>query len=218
MLGLKTLISLLILILTIALAIFIGFYSYPHSFYWDLFQAQALNAFPLGPSTCVVQLLRGPAIQWELKMVGLRKEIVRWLDQHGLAFKKRRQIYRLLGVDAFVRFLRLIGWESMMRKAAPVRHDRMALMRYRDEIAISESVHLLSAFVVMLGCLAWGRYVDSFSWSKLIWVLVFCYLFHLLPILTQWRNRERLDALLRRQNDQRGQPSLIQSTARIQDA
>ena len=195
---LKVFISLLILVLALSLTILICLLSFPKTWLFDFAHALALNAFPLGLCSAVVQLQRETAVRWELEIGHLKKYVLRYLERLGLDFEKRQKIYRLLGVTAFVGFLKFVGWESIIRKAAPVRHDQNALKRYRDEMAISEFSHGLPVLLVGIGCLAGVLYADGFSWRKMIWVLVFCYLLHILPILTQWRNRERLDAMVSR--------------------
>jgi hypothetical protein len=198
MTTLKFFLSLLILVFAFSLTVFICFLSFPRTWLFDFAHALAVNAFPLGLCSAVVQLQRETVVRWELEIGHLKKQVLRYLERFGVDFKKRRKIYRMLGVTAFVSFLKIVGWESIMRIAAPVRHDQAALKRYRDEMAISEFAHGLSALLIGLGCLAGVLYADGFSWKKLIWLLVFCYLVHILPILTQWRNRERLDAMVSR--------------------
>ncbi len=197
---LKLFISLLILVVAISLTIFLSLLSFPKTWLFDFVHALGLNVLQLGPCSAVVQLQRETVVRWELEIGHLKKHVLRYLERFGVYFKKRQEIYRMLGVTAFVSFLKIVGWESMMRKAAPVRHSQSAIKRYRDEMAISEFSHGLSALLIGLGCLAGVLYADGFSWNKMIGVLVFCYLVHILPILTQWRNRERLDAMVNRRS------------------
>jgi hypothetical protein len=200
MYALKVFISLLILVFALSLTILICLFSFPKTWLFDFAHALALNAFPLGLCSGVVQLQRETVVRWELEIGHFKKHVLRYLERFGVDFEERQKIYRLLGVTAFVSFLKIVGWESIMRKAAPVRHNLSAIKRYRDEMAISEFSHGLSALLIGLGCLAGVLYADDFSWNKIIWVLVFCFLIHILPILTQWRNRERLDAMVNRRS------------------
>jgi hypothetical protein len=202
--ALKGFISLLIFVFALSLTILICLLSFPGTWPFDIAHALAVNAFPLGLCSCVVQLQREKVVRWEQEIGLFKNYVSRYLYHFGVGCEKRQKIYRMLGVAAFVSFLKIVGWESMMRKSSPVHHSYRAIKRFRDEMAISEFAHGLSTILIGLGCLAGVLYADGFSWNKMIWVIVFCYLLHILPILTQWRNRERLDAMVNR----RSQPAI----------
>jgi hypothetical protein len=111
------------------------------------------------------------------------------------SFELNGRIYRWTGIQAFVAFLRLIGWERFWRKSIPVLNDRTALRKYSDSTRGSEAVHMTAAVFTAVFTLT-VAFRHSFVGTMWLWgfnVLVNAY-----PVMLQRYNRPRVDRLLRR--------------------
>jgi hypothetical protein len=111
------------------------------------------------------------------------------------SFERDGRIYRWTGIRVFVGFLRLIGWERVMRRSTPIRHDESALRKYSDSTKDSETLHLVAAIFTAVFTLtvAW-RY--SFAETK--WLCLSNVLMNAYPVMLQRYNRPRVESLLHR--------------------
>ena len=110
-------------------------------------------------------------------------------------FEREGQIYRWTGIQPFVAFLRLIGWERFWRKSIPVRNDVASLRKYSQSTRGSEAVHMVAAIFTALFTMT-VAIRHSFVGTGWLWgfnVLVNAY-----PVMLQRYNRPRVDRLLRR--------------------
>lgn len=103
-------------------------------------------------------------------------------------FEKGGRIYIFLGVSAFRRLLRLVGWEKVTQKNFPIEKTQTALQQCERSTRVSELGHLVIGLIV-LGVAAYVCVTYSFMAS--IWLLSLNLLFNLYPILLQRYNRPR---------------------------
>lgn len=105
------------------------------------------------------------------------------------------RMYRRLGVRAFMRALRAIGWTALVRNRKVFDGTRHTLAAYERATRESENAHLW-LFAVSLLPIGW-MLVHGW-WDAVLWTGAMSILFHAYPVLLQRVQRARLAALLAR--------------------
>ena len=110
-------------------------------------------------------------------------------------FERDGKIYRWFGVTLFIRLLRLIGWEKLIRKDNPVNSRLELLKNYRYSTCGSEIIHLLAAVIVAGYTL---RVALQYSVYQIHWLILFNILTNIYPVILQRYNRPRVDRVIAR--------------------
>jgi hypothetical protein len=103
------------------------------------------------------------------------------------------QLYRRLGVVAFMRVLRRIGWTSALRDPTVFDGTRRTVSSYERATRHGENAHTW-LFLVAMGPIAWS--IASGWWDAAFWIGTMNVVFHLYPVMLQRTQRARLTALL----------------------
>jgi len=110
-------------------------------------------------------------------------------------FERNGSIYRWTGIQAFVAFLRFIGWEKFWRRAIPVLKEPDALRKYADSTRGSEAVHVVAGVCMMA---LTTSIAIRHSWAETKWLWLVNVLINLYPVLLQRYNRPRVERLILR--------------------
>ena len=105
------------------------------------------------------------------------------------------RVYRSLGVLAFMRGLRAIGWTAALRDKEVFDGTRATVASYERATRHGEHAHAW-LFVVVLAPIAWAA--AHGWWDAVGWLGSMNVLFHAYPILLQRTQRARLRLLLAR--------------------
>jgi len=112
------------------------------------------------------------------------------------------RLYRRLGVFAFMRLLRKIGWTAAIRDRKVFDGTRRTIASYEQATRHGENAHAW-LFAIVLAPIAWA--IARGWWDAALWIGSMNVAFHLYPIMLQRTQRARLVALLRR-SGQAGSP------------
>ena len=110
-------------------------------------------------------------------------------------FERKGRIYRWTGIQLFVAFLRLIGWERMWRKQSPVQNNGDALRKYAESTRGAEAIHAMAGLCIFALSVSIAL---RYSWSGTKWLLLVNAVVNLYPVMLQRYNRPRVERLLRR--------------------
>jgi len=129
-------------------------------------------------------------------MVGTLKvtsSAVSYFSMRG--FERNGRIYRWVGIRAFASLLRLIGWDRVVRRNAPIKKELVSLLRYSDQTKGAEAVHAIAAIITAGFTFSIGlRYpILATKWLWLVNILVNVY-----PVMLQRYNRPRVERLILR--------------------
>jgi len=129
------------------------------------------------------------------------------LDSRRFDVSEREvRIYRRLGVVAFMRILRAVGWTAALRDRRVFDGTRATLASYERATRHGENAHLW-LFVLVLAPIAWA--LARGWWDAALWLGSMNVVFHLYPILLQRLQRARLRALLDRADAQRARRASV---------
>lgn len=103
------------------------------------------------------------------------------------------RLYRRLGVHAFMRALRAIGWTALTRNRKVFDGTRHTLAAYERATREGENAHLW-LFAVSLFPVGWA--LVRGWWDAVFWIASMSVLFHVYPVLLQRTQRARLASLL----------------------
>ena len=105
------------------------------------------------------------------------------------SWEKKGKIYESLGINLFRKFLVLIGWEKLNKKANPVEKNLQALIHLEYRTKQSELGHIIIFFIV----LAFTIYVAiTFGIKESLSLIILNILLNVYPVLLQRYNRPRL--------------------------
>lgn len=109
-------------------------------------------------------------------------------------WEQRGKIYEWIGINLFRKFLVIIGWERMNKKANPIEKNKQALEHNLLRTKKSELGHLIIFVLVAIASLA---VVVQSGIKSALWLSLFNILFNLYPVLLQRYNRPRIERALR---------------------
>lgn len=103
------------------------------------------------------------------------------------------RLYGKLGVRAFMRGLRGVGWTALVRNRKVFDGTRRTLATYERATRESENAHMW-LFAVSLLPIGWT--LAQGWWDATAWIASMSVLFHVYPVLLQRTQRARLASLL----------------------
>lgn len=104
-------------------------------------------------------------------------------------WEKKGKIYEAFGINLFRKFLVIIGWEKLNKKANPVEKNLQALVHLEYRTKQSELGHIIIFFIV----LAFTIYVAiTFGIKESLSLIILNLLLNVYPVLLQRYNRPRL--------------------------
>ncbi|MBV7530510.1 hypothetical protein [Chitinophaga sp. sic0106] len=104
------------------------------------------------------------------------------------SWERGGKIYERLGVNIFRKFLVVIGWEKVIRKANPLGKNTASLEHLYYQTKVSELGHTIIFFVV----LGFNIYVAlKFGVVKSLSLLILNIILHVYPVFLQRYNRPR---------------------------
>ena len=104
-------------------------------------------------------------------------------------------LYEKLGVDGFMRLLRLVGWTALTRDRKVFDGSRRTLRSYERATRHGENAHAW-LFLIVLAPVAWS--IARGWWDAAWWIGSMNVLFHAYPVMLQRTQRARLRRLLDR--------------------
>ncbi len=104
-------------------------------------------------------------------------------------WEKKGKIYEAFGINLFRKFLVIIGWEKLNKKANPVEKNLQALEHLEYRTKQSELGHVIIFFIV----LAFTIYVAiTFGIKESLSLIILNIILNVYPVLLQRYNRPRL--------------------------